>query len=314
MGAWDIDMSMADTISKVDCISVCYADNTFALTTPSQVDSRQGSSVPFIHFGLIELSKDMGFVAGGFSRVYFGQYKNQPIALKMLFVVDLTPQSVKEFCKEANLLIKLKNENVIVCKGVSVMPPAISIVLEFCKYGSLFDLLYKERHTRKHFYQNSLNVLLGPDTIPQHSTRVFSVASASDNLNPLNRRSFMSDGRGSDGIAPAELSSRSCTVSNESSGISETLIRSSQTRSRKSFFGRESLFGGKAVREESKNLLFTHSQSKLSSEWDKLRRWFTDNPGYSASPIIEDEFSMQSEASLFRWSSSQVSMSSDSSN
>ena len=78
--------------------------------TLSKVGSKQGSSVPFIHFGLIELAKDMGFVAGGFSRVYFGRYKNQPIALKMLFVVDLTPEPVKEFCKEVSLLRKLKNE------------------------------------------------------------------------------------------------------------------------------------------------------------------------------------------------------------
>lgn len=290
-GAWEIDMSIADTMSKVD--------------------SRQGSSVPFIHFGLIELTKDMGFVAGGFSRVYFGQYKQQPIALKMLFVVDLTPQSVKEFCKEAKLLIKLKNENVIICKGVSVMPPAVSIVLEFCKHGSLFDLLYKERNPRKNFYQHSLNVLLGYDSL-HASARILSVGSVSDsNVNPLSRKSFLSDGRASDGrasegISHPEYSARSSVLSNESAGMSETLIRTSATRSRKSFFGRESIFGGKAVKEETKNLLFAHSQGKLNVEWEKLKRWFAENPGCSVfSPIIEDE-SVQSETSLFRWSSSQV--------
>lgn len=285
MGAWEIDMSTADTISKVD--------------------SRQGSGVPFIHFGLIELTKDMGFVAGGFSRVYFGQYKTQPIALKMLFVVDLTPESIKDFCKEAKLLIKLKNENVIECLGVSVMPPAVSIVLEFCRHGSLFDLLYKERSTKKNFYQHSLNAVLGPDN--QHTARILSFGSTSENTNnPLNRKSFLSDARGS-GVSSPDIT-RLSHASGDSSNLSESLVRvSGKGSSRKSFFGRESIFGSsKAVREDTKQLLYSHSQGKVGSEWDKLKKYLMENPTFVFSPIIEDEMSVQSELtmtdSILRWS------------
>ena len=131
-------------------------------TTMSKVDSSSGS-VPSIHFGLIELEKDMGFVAGGFSRVYFGKYNNSAIALKMLYVMELTPQTVAEFCQEAKLLTLLKHDNVIQCRGVCVMPPAISIVLEFCKYGSLFDVLYKARNTKKNFFAQGLKIIFGQE-------------------------------------------------------------------------------------------------------------------------------------------------------
>jgi serine/threonine protein kinase len=299
-GAWDIDMSTADTISKVD--------------------SRSRSGVPFIHFGLIELTKDMGFVAGGFSRVYFGHYKKQPIALKMLFVVDLTPESVKDFYSEAKLLIKVKNENVIECLGVSVMPPAVCIVLEFCKHGSLFDVLYKERSTKKNFYKQSLNALLGQDT---QNARLLSFGSVSDNIaNPLNlpnsqrnSASAKSAGEGGgrmSGMSAPDIASQG-RVSNASSdsrsGISESLIRTGGAGARKSFFGRESIFGGKAAKEETKQLLYVHSQGKITTEWEKLKRWQSDNPSYDCTPIIEEDCSasVQSETmtdSILRWSNS----------
>jgi serine/threonine protein kinase len=101
--------------------------------------------VHFVHFGHISLSKGVGFVAGGFSRVYFGKYKNRKIALKMLFVLELNPGSVNQFCREAQILRSLRHGNVIECIGVSVMPPAVCVVLEFCEKGSLFDFMHKLR-------------------------------------------------------------------------------------------------------------------------------------------------------------------------
>ena len=47
--------------------------------------------------------------------------------------------------QEARILNVLRHPNVIKCFGVSIMPPAVSIVLEFCKYGSLYDVLYKTK-------------------------------------------------------------------------------------------------------------------------------------------------------------------------
>jgi hypothetical protein len=136
--------------------------------------SAQDSAVPvkFIHFGLIDLAKDSGFVAGGFSRVYFGSYKSQQIALKMLYVMDLTPESISQFCEEARMLHQLRHENVIQCLGVSIMPPAVSIVLEFCKYGSLFDFLYKPRTSgRKSVFIPSMRLSASDTSSPLADNR-----------------------------------------------------------------------------------------------------------------------------------------------
>ena len=47
------------------------------------------------------------------------------------------------FCNESSLLHSLKHPNVVNCHGVSVMPPAIALVTEFCHHGSLYDFLHK---------------------------------------------------------------------------------------------------------------------------------------------------------------------------
>jgi hypothetical protein len=112
-------------------------------------------SLPILHFGLIHFDSGGDYVAGGFSRVYFGTLRtgggrgriaeDQRVAFKILFAMELTPGDVKEFYKEATILYNLRHENVVQCKGVCVMPPSLTLVLEFCLHGSLFDFLYKPR-------------------------------------------------------------------------------------------------------------------------------------------------------------------------
>jgi serine/threonine protein kinase len=119
------------------------------------VDNRQ-LTVPFIHFGLIQLDKDVGFVAGGFSRVYFGKVRDAKVALKMLFVIELTPGSISDFCREADIIHGIKHPNIISCLGVCIMPPAISIVLEYCALGSLFDVLYRPRKSDSRIFGHSM--------------------------------------------------------------------------------------------------------------------------------------------------------------
>lgn len=50
------------------------------------------------------------------------------VAIKTLFCIELTPEKVVEFCEEAGLLNALKHENILLCYGVAVMPPAICLV------------------------------------------------------------------------------------------------------------------------------------------------------------------------------------------
>ena len=39
--------------------------------------------------------------------------------------------------------MSLRSEHVIECKGVTILPPAIAVVMECCSLGSLFSLLYE---------------------------------------------------------------------------------------------------------------------------------------------------------------------------
>lgn len=100
-------------------------------------------SLPILHFGLLDIETNIQYISGGFSRVYFGTLLNQKVALKILFAMELTPDDVKNFYHEASLLHSLAHPNIVECKGICTMPPALAMVLENCKYGSLYDFLYK---------------------------------------------------------------------------------------------------------------------------------------------------------------------------
>ena len=63
------------------------------------------------------------------------------MAIKFLFCIELTPERIVDFCNEATLLNSLRHPNMVTCYGVAIMPPAISLVTEYCTWGSLFDFL-----------------------------------------------------------------------------------------------------------------------------------------------------------------------------
>lgn len=75
--------------------------------------------------------------------MFFGKYKGDKVAIKMLFVMELTESSIKEFYKEAQILSSFTHDCIVECKGVTVLPPALGLVLEFCPNGSLFRWLYE---------------------------------------------------------------------------------------------------------------------------------------------------------------------------
>ena len=136
------------------------------LTTIERVSTRK---FPIFHFGLIKFEKRMAYVAGGFSRVYFGYIATRKVALKMLFAIELCPSDVQEFYKEAATLDQLRHPNIIEIIGVCVMPPALTLVLEYCKYGSLFEFLYnakpkkkKKRKTLREQFRQSMSFSMAP--------------------------------------------------------------------------------------------------------------------------------------------------------
>ncbi|CAN0406879.1 unnamed protein product, partial [Discosporangium mesarthrocarpum] len=56
--------------------------------------------------------------------------------------MELTPEIIVEFLNEAEVMANLSHPNLVALRGVSVAPPAISLLTKFCSRGSLFDFLH----------------------------------------------------------------------------------------------------------------------------------------------------------------------------
>ena len=121
---WDLNLASACTIG----------------TVLSDIQ-RHVKSLPVIHFSSIEFNMS-NFISGGLSRVYFGKCKQKQIAIKVLFAIELTPEVVTDFYNEVQVMYQLRHENIVQCLGISVMPPTICVILEYCPHGSLYDLLH----------------------------------------------------------------------------------------------------------------------------------------------------------------------------
>ena len=107
------------------------------------LDMLEMKVVPIVPFDLLEMDVSK-FFSGGSARVYRGRLQGEAgdVAIKILFCIELTPERVVDFCNEATLLNSLQHPNIVRCLGVAVMPPAISLVTEYCHFGSLFDFLH----------------------------------------------------------------------------------------------------------------------------------------------------------------------------
>lgn len=115
--------------------------DTLSIFTDS-IAHMETKMVPLIPFSSLKLNMNK-FFPGGSARVYQGLLGNADVvAIKLLFCIELTQERVIDFCKEASILYSLQHPNILRCYGVSIMPPAIALVTEFCHLGSLFDFLY----------------------------------------------------------------------------------------------------------------------------------------------------------------------------
>ncbi|KAE8906500.1 hypothetical protein PF001_g430 [Phytophthora fragariae] len=66
-----------------------------------------------------------------------------PIALKIYTDVQVTNEEVQRFSRETALNVQLSHPNVVRFYGLCVVPPSISLIFEFCEYGSL-DVTLRE--------------------------------------------------------------------------------------------------------------------------------------------------------------------------
>lgn len=62
----------------------------------------------------------------------------------MIYCPELDPASVNSFYHEASLLSRLKHPNVLEIYGICVRPPSISLVMELCPNGNLYEYLRRE--------------------------------------------------------------------------------------------------------------------------------------------------------------------------
>jgi len=98
--------------------------------------------VPFLHFGELHLEERPHLLGqGGTAKVFKGVHKGKDIAIKMVYVMELTPTIIENFMLEARTLAAFNHPNIVSLRGVCVLPPAFLIVLEFMNRGSLDQFL-----------------------------------------------------------------------------------------------------------------------------------------------------------------------------
>ena len=85
--------------------------------------------------------------SGGTATVSLYWLRGEKVAVKMLRQQMIDGQQIALALKEINLMRQIgEHANVVQFKGLTVHPPDIGIVMEFCEKGSLFDILeaYRE--------------------------------------------------------------------------------------------------------------------------------------------------------------------------
>jgi hypothetical protein len=99
------------------------------------------AAATLINFAHIYLDKRNLLGFGSFSKVYQGKYKLEPVAIKLIFTMDLTEKDIQRVAAEATILSSINSKNIVKIYGVTVLPPSVCLVLELCAYGSLSDIL-----------------------------------------------------------------------------------------------------------------------------------------------------------------------------
>mmetsp|Transcript_19661 Transcript_19661/g.31214 ORF Transcript_19661/g.31214 Transcript_19661/m.31214 type:complete len:679 (+) Transcript_19661:78-2114(+) len=104
--------------------------------------SDKKKSVNVLNFAYLKMDKKDLLGTGGTSKVYRGYYKGMPVAVKLVFVIDITIDVIQRCVSEARTLSQFADHpHVVQCYGVVVLPPCVAVVLELCENGSLYDVL-----------------------------------------------------------------------------------------------------------------------------------------------------------------------------
>jgi len=93
-----------------------------------------------------DLKKETLLGRGGFGAVFKGSYRGRDVAIKEVLNQEyMTVEDVGEFKKEVEILETFHHESIVEFIGAVFIPGKLSIVMEYCPYGSL-DAAMKDHH------------------------------------------------------------------------------------------------------------------------------------------------------------------------
>ncbi|EOA26721.1 hypothetical protein CARUB_v10022809mg [Capsella rubella] len=108
-----------------------------------------------INFSEMKVGSSVG--SGSSGVVCRGIWNKTDVAIKILFGQQLTVENMEVFCNEIFILSRIRHPNVILFIGACTKPPQLSLVTEYMKRGSLYDLLRTRK--RKMSWERILNIL-----------------------------------------------------------------------------------------------------------------------------------------------------------
>eukprot|EP01127_Copromyxa_protea_P003724 TRINITY_DN1350_c0_g2_i3.p1 TRINITY_DN1350_c0_g2~~TRINITY_DN1350_c0_g2_i3.p1 ORF type:complete len:757 (-),score=126.85 TRINITY_DN1350_c0_g2_i3:47-2317(-) len=122
----------------------------------------------------IEFTDELGKGAAGvvWKGVYRADQKTElPVAIKVLFGNNTA--EVNEFKKELRVLCSVSHENVVKLIGIS-LHPSLSMIMEFCVYGSLFHVMKNTDITYawKLFFMHSLQAVSGLNALHRNEPQI----------------------------------------------------------------------------------------------------------------------------------------------
>ena len=80
--------------------------------------------------------------------------------------MELTKESIETFHSEARVLMDLQHDSIVSCYGITLLPPAFGVVMEFCKNGSLYSYLYEKDQPKKRSNRKKKQLSVARDASP----------------------------------------------------------------------------------------------------------------------------------------------------
>lgn len=95
-----------------------------------------------LDYARLDVSGSQMLGEGTFATIYKGTYAGETVAVKVLRSLEISVDTILEFCKEAFLCASVSGHpNLVLFRGVAVRPPEMFLVYEYCETKSLENLL-----------------------------------------------------------------------------------------------------------------------------------------------------------------------------